>query len=159
MEKYKLCRLCLTQPLVSYSLLDKNGASILESLTSIKISKEDNLPKRACLKCWLNIKLAYQIQQNILEADKKLRSLNFEDETDEIIDTVSSEDDNIKQERFEIIHKSEPDVDHVEADDAPNPEYHSIKVENLTEDEVLIICETDVNKQNLMSLKNRRSLQ
>lgn len=37
MQNIKLCRLCMTQPVVSYSLLESDGANLLETLTSIKV--------------------------------------------------------------------------------------------------------------------------
>ncbi|KAJ8951669.1 hypothetical protein NQ318_012210 [Aromia moschata] len=138
MDRNKLCRLCSARPQISYSLLERNGANILEALTGIKIEKNDNLPKRVCLKCWLNLKLAYQIQQNILEIDKTFR-LRYEEECDR--KTPSP--------RREAAPTLEAFEEALEDPDTDAQEYNSIKVENLTEDEVLVIYQTDTKNSEL----------
>ncbi|XP_018568717.1 zinc finger protein 567-like [Anoplophora glabripennis] len=162
MQNLKMCRLCMTQPIVSHSLLESNGANILESLTSIKICKEDTLPKRACVKCWLNLKLAFQIQQSIIECDKKLRLFDVEQEPDNV-DPLPEVDDmiqNIKEEKLELVYKMEPedDSDYVDSE-IDNPEINSIKVENHTRTELLIICPVGAgnSNENIVPFENEKT--
>ncbi|RZC40434.1 hypothetical protein BDFB_001415, partial [Asbolus verrucosus] len=45
---------------------------MLEALTSIKANSSDNISTVICVKCQLNLKLAYNIQQNMIKANEKL---------------------------------------------------------------------------------------
>lgn len=40
------------------------------------------MPTVACVKCWLNVKFAYRVQQTILETDRKLRDVAKNQKTD-----------------------------------------------------------------------------
>nr|CAI5862321.1 unnamed protein product [Callosobruchus analis] len=67
MNKQKgLCRLCLT-PSPVQRLINSNESSMLEAIAAIKLS-EDTLLNKACIKCLLNLKLAFQIQQRIIKS-------------------------------------------------------------------------------------------
>ncbi|XP_008192073.1 zinc finger protein 112 isoform X2 [Tribolium castaneum] len=68
----RVCRLCLASPSVCYSLLEDNLSEMLEALTSIKVDSTDVSPI-SCLKCLLNMKLAFNIQQKFLRSDEKLK--------------------------------------------------------------------------------------
>uniref|UniRef100_A0A6P7F2K6 Gastrula zinc finger protein XlCGF52.1-like n=1 Tax=Diabrotica virgifera virgifera TaxID=50390 RepID=A0A6P7F2K6_DIAVI len=74
-NKKKFCRLCLSETVISHSLLNDDNAVFLEALTAIKIDEDEPFPTIACVKCCCNLKFAFQIQQNILEADRKLHML------------------------------------------------------------------------------------
>jgi DNA-directed RNA polymerase subunit M/transcription elongation factor TFIIS/predicted nucleic acid-binding protein len=71
----RICRLCLAYPSVCFSLLETNLAEMLEALTSIKVNPNDVMSTITCTKCLLNMKLAFNIQQNILKSDEKLKQL------------------------------------------------------------------------------------
>nr|CAI5862318.1 unnamed protein product [Callosobruchus analis] len=45
---------------------------MLEALTGIEVTEEDFIPKKACVKCLLNLKFAFQIQQKFLHSYKWL---------------------------------------------------------------------------------------
>ncbi|XP_072396238.1 uncharacterized protein [Diabrotica undecimpunctata] len=74
-NKKKFCRLCLSETVISHSLLNDDNTVFLEALTAIKIDEDEPFPTIACVKCCFNLKFAFQIQQNILEADRKLHML------------------------------------------------------------------------------------
>ncbi|RZB39295.1 hypothetical protein BDFB_006418 [Asbolus verrucosus] len=73
----RICRLCLAYPSVCFSLLEKNISEMLEALTSIKVNPNDVMSTITCMKCLLNMKLAFNIQQNILKADEKLKEVSL----------------------------------------------------------------------------------
>ncbi|VEN34916.1 unnamed protein product [Callosobruchus maculatus] len=67
MNKQKsVCRLCLA-PSPVQRLINSNESTMLEAIAAIKLSENTHL-NRACIKCLLNLKLAFQIQQRIIKA-------------------------------------------------------------------------------------------
>ncbi|KAK4886260.1 hypothetical protein RN001_002531 [Aquatica leii] len=70
-----LCRLCLKETKSCISLYDDNILVKIESLTSIKIRKDDSFPQICCESCMTSLYSAYQFQQCIIQADKTLRDL------------------------------------------------------------------------------------
>lgn len=73
-KKSSFCRLCLTASVVYYSLLKNNGKEMLFSLTGIEINSDYPHSTESCVKCWLNLKRAYHIQQNFVNTEKKFQS-------------------------------------------------------------------------------------
>nr|CAI5862315.1 unnamed protein product [Callosobruchus analis] len=72
LSTHNLCRLCLTPSPVQRALFNTNESIMLEALTGIEVTEEDFIPKKACVKCLLNLKFAFQIQQKFLHSYKWL---------------------------------------------------------------------------------------
>nr|XP_023012136.1 zinc finger protein 675-like [Leptinotarsa decemlineata] len=137
-----LCRLCLSKAVVSHSLLKEDRANILECLTSIKVTEDDSLPQIACTKCWLNLKYAYRIQQNFLEADEKLRQINFEKEVTENFNMT------VKKEEYSDIELVDNDLTEENNINNSSLQTESIEFENRTDEQVLVIYKVDRNVSN-----------
>ncbi|XP_066147621.1 zinc finger protein 569-like [Euwallacea fornicatus] len=76
-EKQSFCRLCLSTSVVYYSLLKNNGKEMLFSLTGISVNETYSSSTVSCVKCWLNLELAYGIQQRFTTAEKKFQLLGL----------------------------------------------------------------------------------
>ncbi|CAG9761879.1 unnamed protein product [Ceutorhynchus assimilis] len=63
------CRLCLSTSVVYYSLLKQSGKEMLHSLTGIQVDGELQSTE-SCVKCWLDLKSAYQTQQRFVKAEE-----------------------------------------------------------------------------------------
>ncbi|XP_050299574.1 zinc finger protein 26-like [Anthonomus grandis grandis] len=72
-EPKEFCRLCLTTSVVYYSLLKDNGKEMVLSLTGLLITEEHPNTTYACVKCWVDLKLAYSIQQRFYDAEQKFQ--------------------------------------------------------------------------------------
>lgn len=84
---------------------------------------------------------------------------DVEQETDNVdpvpeVDTIQ----NIKEEKLELVYKTEPedDSDYMDSE-MDSSEVNSIKVENLTETELLIICPLEASDENNAVVKNEIS--
>lgn len=77
MEEHQYCRLCLSRSAIYHSLLKHNGKEMLFALTGIEINSEISSTD-SCAKCWLDLKLAYHIQQTFVEADKRFQDLGMQ---------------------------------------------------------------------------------
>lgn len=78
--------------------------------------------------------------------------MEVEQETDNVDPNIN---DNIKQEKLELVHKTEPEDDSEYIDsEMENTEVNSIKVENLTETELLIICPVEISNENSTAIKS-----
>ncbi|KAB0796135.1 hypothetical protein PPYR_07517 [Photinus pyralis] len=71
----QLCRLCLKNSELCVSLFTGGILNKIESLTSIKIAKGDNLPQTCCESCAANVYSSYKFQQTIIKANETLLSL------------------------------------------------------------------------------------
>ncbi|KAG5880487.1 hypothetical protein JTB14_035198 [Gonioctena quinquepunctata] len=148
-ERKNICRLCLSKTVISHSLLEEDRANILESLTSIRVEEDDQFPQSACIKCWLNLKYAYHIQQNFLEADRKLRLLKFDQiEIDNDDDTVEVQ---VKVEQSPEIEVNENELEENKPDIGS---LETVKFENQTDGQVLIIYKYDSVEQPKVDEKN-----
>ncbi|KAL1489624.1 hypothetical protein ABEB36_013568 [Hypothenemus hampei] len=72
------CRLCLSTSVVYYSLEKNNGTEMLFSLTGIKIQEDNQYSTESCVKCWLDLKRAYSIQQKFIEFQAKFQLLGLD---------------------------------------------------------------------------------
>jgi KRAB domain-containing zinc finger protein len=71
----------LVKPSVCFSILEGNIADMFEALTSSKVNPHDEISTVVCLKCLLNLKLAYNFQQQIKKCEEKLaKHLNVREE-------------------------------------------------------------------------------
>ncbi|KAF7267324.1 hypothetical protein GWI33_019443 [Rhynchophorus ferrugineus] len=146
MEENQFCRLCLIPSAVYFSLLKNNGKEMLLSLTGIELNDESS-SNDTCAKCWLDLKLAYHIQQGFVEADKKFQLGNQHSQTKEEIkspkqeEPIESDDNNenvnnyskeenkmVKNEEIDITddEKVYPEVIYIQTDDDQNIESSSI---------------------------------
>ncbi|CAG9860144.1 unnamed protein product [Phyllotreta striolata] len=137
-EKNKICRLCLSETVIYYSLLEEDRALFLETLTSIKVDEHGPMPTNACIKCCLSLKYAFQIQQNILEADRKLRLLNNQVTENENVfvfsksveiakkDCNNDEAEIVEKDLFKTLFNKENEFD----EEMPLTNFHEIKTEN-----------------------------
>ncbi|KAJ3657719.1 hypothetical protein Zmor_009503 [Zophobas morio] len=76
----KICRLCLAEAPIAHSLLNSKYAQMLQALTSITVDVDEEI-NSMCLKCSLNLKLAYTIQQKILKSHEKLKKSHLDNKT------------------------------------------------------------------------------
>ncbi|XP_056636514.1 zinc finger protein 62 homolog [Diorhabda sublineata] len=142
-SKRKICRLCLSETIVYYSLLDEDKAIYLEALTSIKIDEDEPFSTNACVQCCLSLKYAFQIQQNILEVDRKLRTvdeLELEEESAETAqEEIKSVEDNTEEEpKHTLDHDYEGHSINIFVDDEENyVEYEQVKIEPYSEENSL----------------------
>ncbi|XP_026729336.1 zinc finger protein 436-like isoform X1 [Trichoplusia ni] len=75
----KSCRICLTNnkplcPLFRYKL-SGNYAEMLTAIADVKVSSNDGLPEKICLKCCLTLEKAYLLKTVAERSDKKLRKI------------------------------------------------------------------------------------
>ncbi|KAH1019824.1 hypothetical protein HUJ04_009586 [Dendroctonus ponderosae] len=82
------CRLCLSTSAIYYSLLKDDGKEMLLALTGITVNEEE-CPTDSCVKCWLNLKSAYSIQQRFIEADRRFRTTGLHSSLDLEEDTMN----------------------------------------------------------------------
>ncbi|ERL95574.1 hypothetical protein D910_12835 [Dendroctonus ponderosae] len=88
------CRLCLSTSAIYYSLLKDDGKEMLLALTGITDLfelqvNEEECPTDSCVKCWLNLKSAYSIQQRFIEADRRFRTTGLHSSLDLEEDTMN----------------------------------------------------------------------
>ncbi|CAH1974075.1 unnamed protein product [Acanthoscelides obtectus] len=96
MDKQKsLCRLCLT-PSPVQRLISSDESKMLEEIASIELSRNAQLNK-ACIKCLVNLKLAFQIQQRIIKSNNWF----IENIDAEVVGSNSCEIITIKQESLD----------------------------------------------------------
>ncbi|CAH0699874.1 unnamed protein product [Spodoptera exigua] len=75
----KSCRICLTNkkplcPLFRYKL-SGNYAEMLTAIADVKVSSNDGLPEKICLKCCTTLEKAYLLKTVAERSDKKLRKI------------------------------------------------------------------------------------
>ncbi|KAF2894633.1 hypothetical protein ILUMI_11531 [Ignelater luminosus] len=85
-----ICRLCLQYCEFKFSLFTGSIIHQIESLTSIKVTEDDRLPKSCCESCVANIYISYKFQQCIIESDRKLQEELALSEIDIIEETKQS---------------------------------------------------------------------
>ncbi|KAJ3644571.1 hypothetical protein Zmor_022294 [Zophobas morio] len=70
----RVCRLCLAPTATTFSLVESNEISgMLEALTSLRILPSDEISTVMCLKCHLNLKLAFAIRQKMVTAEQRFQ--------------------------------------------------------------------------------------
>ncbi|CAH1974080.1 unnamed protein product [Acanthoscelides obtectus] len=143
---HKLCRLCLTPSPVQRPLANTDECMMLEALTGIEVTKEDTIPQKACIKCLLNLKLAFQIQQKFLHSYKWLTEHLSEmgDTKPDITSTLCMSKGISKEADVDIANKSEDgptnekDVCDVKVEDESSCEADPSKNEQLEKTEGVV---------------------
>ncbi|CAH0561290.1 unnamed protein product [Brassicogethes aeneus] len=129
----KICRLCLGQAVVSYSLLDENGMEMLEALINIKVTEQEKNATTACIKCWLNLKLAYNIQQEVEEDNTHIKKevQGYENNEEDFVSSILNEEEIIEDDQNSLFESVENGVILIKGEFTDEPELF----ENIIEEE------------------------
>ncbi|XP_004931871.1 myoneurin-like isoform X1 [Bombyx mandarina] len=110
------CRICLTNsktlcPLFRYKL-SGNYAEMLTAIADVKVSCNDGLPERICLKCCTTLEKAYLLKTVAERSDRKLRKLLAKSKGNVLTKKIAFDSfTDIKSEIGTISVKSEPKWD------------------------------------------------
>ncbi|EEZ99652.1 uncharacterized protein LOC103314615 [Tribolium castaneum] len=68
-----ICRLCSSKPEICYNIFKKNIVNMISALTNNQIEPYyEGVSAWVCVKCFLNLKMAYNFQQKILKNEQLL---------------------------------------------------------------------------------------
>ncbi|XP_066246982.1 zinc finger protein 260-like [Euwallacea similis] len=72
----EMCRLCLNLSTLNVNVFSNDLVQMIEDLTGVKITPDDNLPHISCLKCIRQVKLAHLIRRRIIQSQTTLSNIN-----------------------------------------------------------------------------------